>query len=659
MKKIESHKMKIGKGKKIAIIILIAVLVLCVAFFAKNALKADKTNANAKAQTKVSRRDITATITGSAVVRPRDEYSVNSLVTGEVISAGFEEGDLVAKGQLLYQIDASDIEKDIKNAELAVMRARQNYDDASKSKKESDTANKRNLESAELSKKKAEQAYDDALKSKKQRTSDNEKTLESAYLAVEKAQQNYDTLQKDIQNLYVRSNIAGTIGELYVKQGDYVSTGTNIAHIYNDTYLDLKVPFNEADVAAISTNQPAEVTIIGSGEVLAGTVVRINTASRVKESNMRVREVIIRVKSPGALSASAKATANIGDVYCNDAGTFEYLNEKTITAKSSGTVKNIMIEKGNAVHSGDIILTLENSSLESQSETALITLQDAQIGLEKAKSNMDDYSLDSQIENAKISVEDADVVYRKAKDELSKHAPESQIQNAKIALDEALNNLEKVKSADDDYRITAPISGQIVTKNIKAGDKIDTMSGQEPMAVIYDMSSLEFELMVDELDINKISTGQKVRVTADALNGKEYFGEISNISINGTESNGVTSYPVTIVISEFDDDLLPGMNIDAEIVVGEVKNVTAIPKSAVTRDNIVYVVGEKEDVTDKAPEGYKSVKVVTGLNDKNYIEIISGLSENDIVKTETMNTGMAFPMMGPGGMQPPSGGDRK
>ncbi len=597
MKKIKLHKIKIGKGKKIAIIIFVAVLVLCVAFFAKSALKTDKANVNAKAQTKVSRRDITATITGSAVVRPRDEYSINSLVTGEVTDAAFEEGDIVTKGQLLYQIDASNIEKDIKNAELAVARARQNYSDAQKSKE--------------------------------QKLSDNEKTLNSSRLAVEKAQQNYDTLQKDIQNLNIKSDISGKIGELYVKQGDHVNAGTNIAHIYDDTYLDLKVPFNEADALSIAVNQDAEVTVIGSGDHLAGKVVAINTASEVKGSNMRVRELTIRVKSPGALSALAKATANIGDIYCNDAGTFEYFKEKTITAKSGGTVKDILIEKGNAVLSGETILTLENSSLESQCETALLTLKDARIGLEKSKSNMDDYS------------------------------PDSQIANAKIALDEAKNNLEKVKSADDDYRITAPISGQIVTKNVKAGDKIDTMSGQEPMAVIYDMSSLEFELMVDELDINKISTGQSVKVSADALNGKEYFGEVSNISINGTESNGVTSYPVTIVISEFDDDLLPGMNIDAEIVVGEAKNVTAIPKSAVTRDNIVYVAGEKEDITDKAPEGYKSVKVVTGLNDENYIEIVSGLSENDIVKTETMNAGMAFPMMGPGGMQPPSGGDRK
>ena len=183
------------------------------------------------------------------------------------------------------------------------------------------------------------------------------------------------------------------------------------------------------------------------------------------------------------------------------------------------------------------------------------------------------------------------------------------------------------------------------------------MNTQEPMAIIYDMSILKFEIMIDELDINKISIGQQVKITADALNGKEYTGSVDKISIDGVENNGVTSYPVLVIIKDFDDDLLPGMNIDAQIAIGNATNVLAIPKSAVTRDNIVYVVGEKKDISDQAPEGYKSVKVVTGLIDENYIEIISGLSEKDIVKVDVINNGSGFGFMGmnPGAIEHPGG----
>ena len=361
--------------------------------------------------------------------------------------------------------------------------------------------------------------------------------------------------------------------------------------------------------------------------MLGGTVIGINNASEIKNGYMRVRYVTIRVDSPGALSPSDRATASVGDIFCNDAGSFEYWDERIITAKSGGTVKNVCVEAGNRVESGEAVVILSSDAAESQLTNADLALRDAEIAYDKAYGNMDDFS----------SV--------------------SQINSASIALEEAKTNLEKLKDSGEDYKITAPISGRIITKNIKTGDKLDINTTQEPMAVIYDMSSLEFELMVDELDINKVSLGQKVKVTADALGDNEYTGSVSKISIAGVENNGVTSYPVTVVISKFDEELLPGMNIDAEIAVGSVKNVLAVPKSAVTRDNFVYVVGKKEDVTDTAPEGYKSVSVVTGLNDGNYIEIKSGLSEGDEVKIESVSSASNFMNFAPGGA-PGGGGGR-
>ena len=176
------------------------------------------------------------------------------------------------------------------------------------------------------------------------------------------------------------------------------------------------------------------------------------------------------------------------------------------------------------------------------------------------------------------------------------------------------------------------------------------------MAVIYDMSSLECELSVDELDIKNVEIGQSVIITSDAVEGKTYHGEVSNVSINGTTSGGVTTYPVTVIITDFDEDLLPGMNIDVEITTSQAKDVLAVPVTAVNRGNIVYVKGEKTDENDKAPNGYKSVRVETGVYNNEYIEIKSGLKEGDIVYTPQVQAAQSstfpFGAMGtmPGGM---------
>lgn len=146
-----------------------------------------------------------------------------------------------------------------------------------------------------------------------------------------------------------------------------------------------------------------------------------------------------------------------------------------------------------------------------------------------------------------------------------------------------------------------------------------------------------------------------------------YHGRVTNVSINGTTENGVTTYPVTVEILDFDDQLLPGMNIDAEIITSQVDNVLAVPVSAVNRGNIVYVKGEKNDENDSAPEGFKSVKVETGVYNDELIEITSGLSDGDIVyvpsqvsTSSSMPMGMGMDMSGgPGGgmegMGAPSG----
>ena len=171
------------------------------------------------------------------------------------------------------------------------------------------------------------------------------------------------------------------------------------------------------------------------------------------------------------------------------------------------------------------------------------------------------------------------------------------------------------------------------------------------MAVIYDLSSLSFDLSIDETNIQKVKVGQEVKVTADAVEG-EFKGVVEKVGVNGTASNGVTTYPVKVRLTEY-GDLLPGMNVDASIVVESVEDAIAIPVSAVNRGNVVYVKGEKTEDDDHAPDGFKSVKIETGINDSNFIEVKSGLNEGDEIKgantasgNETSGTATADDSMG-------------
>lgn len=493
----------------------------------------------------VSRQTISSTVTGSSVLEPNAEYTITPLVTGEILEAPFEEGDTVTKGQIMYQIDAETMENSLSSSDISIKRAQKNYQDAA----------------------------------------------------------------DDIANLSIRSTLSGRITQVYVKNGDSVGNGAKIADVVSDSVMKVRIPFNETDIPYISRGMSAQVTLVGTGSQVPGTVTSVSTAGEVIGGHMRVCYVTISVNNPGGISAGDSATAMIGDIACNDVGTFEPTDSSTILAKTSGTIRSLSIAKGDRVTAGGIVATLESDTV------------------------------DSSLTNADLS-----------------------LQEAQLSRDRILRQLE-------DYTITAPIDGTVVLKNKKAGEKIEaggstssiTGTSTNTLAIIYDMSSLCFQLDVDELDVKKIQIGQEVVITADAAEGKTYTGVVENVSISGTVgSNGVTTYPVKVRIHEFDDALLPGMNIEATITVEKRENALAVPISAVNRGNTVYIKGEKTEKEDRAPEGYKTVQVETGLSNDSFVEIISGLKEGDIVyvvaaaveENQMMFPGMPGAMGGgmPGGM---------
>ena len=125
-----------------------------------------------------------------------------------------------------------------------------------------------------------------------------------------------------------------------------------------------------------------------------------------------------------------------------------------------------------------------------------------------------------------------------------------QIETARLTLESANLSASSANGSLEDYKITSPISGTVIEKNFKAGDKVDG-SASGTLAVIYDLSSLKMQMNVNELDIGKVKAGQTVDITAAALPGEAYTGTVERVSVNGTTKDGFTTYPVTIAIPEF------------------------------------------------------------------------------------------------------------
>ena len=204
------------------------------------------------------------------------------------------------------------------------------------------------------------------------------------------------------------------------------------------------------------------------------------------------------------------------------------------------------------------------------------------------------------------------------------------------ALAHKLGYLPQAASRDDDCQVEGAAHQIHALHLVILIDALgDAVKSGDTLCVIYDLSYLEMVINVDELQISSLSVGQKVQITADAVQDKNYVGTVTRVSMKGASNGGTTTYPVTIRIDET-DGLRPGMNANAEIVVAEAANALTVPNAAIVRGGYVLVTQDspsasKADTTMEAPEGFVYVAVKTGVSDDDYTQIVSGIQEGDTI----------------------------
>lgn len=540
---------KKGRPKKKGVLVLIIGAAVLAAVFGLWLLKSRSARTSSEGvqgqrTAVVTKGTITSELSSSGVISPKDTYSLTSLVEGEVISADFEEGDQVTEGQILYQIDVSSMESELKSASTSLERAQKKY---------------------------------------------------------EKAQEDYNEAVSDYSGNTYKATRTGYIRELNIQAGDQVGQNTDIASIYNDQIMKIRVPFLAQEAAAIGAGNQAVLTLTDTEEQINGVVTAVSNMDEVLDGGRIVRYVTIEAANPGGLTSSHSAVAEINGMVCTAEGSFEAATDLVMKADlpSSVEVEAMLVHEGDYVTEGTPIFRIASKD----AEDLLDNYQDA-------------------------------------------------MAQAEESLESAQSKVDSTKESYDNYTITAPISGQVITKSVKEGDTISRNSGSSDttLAVIYDLSQLTFEMSVDELDVRSVQVGQKVSVTADALEGQTFTGTVTNVSLESVQSNGVTNYPVTVTLDET-GDLLPGMNVDGVILLDQTEDALMIPIDSLMRGNRVYV---KDDTVKEAagsvPAGFRAVEVETGLTNDDYVEIVSGLAEGEeVYVNESSKSTDAFMMGVPGG----------
>ena len=250
-----------------------------------------------------------------------------------------------------------------------------------------------------------------------------------------------------------------------------------------------------------------------------------------------------------------------------------------------------------------------------------------------------DYGVETnfiEYDSALAAVEEARVAYNRYLD-----------QSDEIAAAEAA--VQALENTINSSKIIAPFDGVVTSIGAVAGDLIGSISESSNTTEALKLSNLDnlmVEVLISEVDVNKVKVGQKAVITFDAIPNTEYAGYVESISSSGSEdANSIVQFSVWVKVEDTDAQVKPGFTSVASIITSQVEDALLVPYDAIVSRDGSYMVGlvDKDGNTSLVP-------VEVGATSSMYAEIISGeVNEGDTVVIYSSNDGNMFSTMMMGG----------
>jgi HlyD family secretion protein len=337
-------------------------------------------------------------------------------------------------------------------------------------------------------------------------------------------------------------------------------------------------------------------------------------------------------------------------------GKIEPIQNFEAHAPISTTVKRLLVKEGDHVRRGQLLLQLDDADIRTQAARAQAQVKSAQADqsalktggtqeevltlnaqLAKARSARDaaQRNLDAmrrlqqdgaaspgEVRQAEDALQraqtDATLLEQKQKDRYSE--PETARTEAQAA--EAQAAYEAAEDALVKSSVRAPFDGIVYSLPIKEGA---FAQGGELLLQEADLSRVLVRAFVDEPDVGRLLSGQKVEITWDALPGRTWTGNVntvpSTVKLRGSRNVG----EATCVVENRDLRLLPNINVGVTIVIAEHNNVVTLQRDALRIDE------SKPYVFRVVDNHLKRQAIEFSLQNLTRVEITAGLSDGDLV----------------------------
>jgi len=322
----------------------------------------------------------------------------------------------------------------------------------------------------------------------------------------------------------------------------------------------------------------------------------------------------------------------------------------------------VLVEDGAMVKEGDFLVQFDPSEFQNRLNDSQNRLENAQADLASitARIESDRKQQENQLKIQEYSYEQSKLKYQQMKYESLSRQREMELEfkKAELSLQQAREKLESQKVIDEanmkkselsvkqaemnlqrtqeqvnSLTLTAPKSGMVVLQKVwssggsmskvKVGDSV--WRGFD-LVHIPDLSVMQVKTQINEVDIARLSAGQRAIITLDALEGPTFYGKVTSVAKLARSEQGSDEkiFDVEVTVDGSDERLKPGMTAECRIVTDTINDVLFVPLEAVFEKEDTTVVYVKNRTYD-----LRSVRL--GAKNSNYVIIEDGLKQGDEV----------------------------
>lgn len=315
----------------------------------------------------------------------------------------------------------------------------------------------------------------------------------------------------------------------------------------------------------------------------------------------------------------------------------EPINAYKVNASITGYLDEVAFKEGDEVKVGDILFVISNkpvqlnqqnaelnyqlikdsyegeanliAEMKLELQSARLKMQNDSVNFSRVKKLYEDKAISKfELDNSSLAYEISRNNYATMKKRIVRKEKELKNQIA-----QSKNNVDVSSLRTGDYVIKSNITGKVFQVFKEKGEFV---SMQEPLAVLGDKNKFKLKMLIDEVDISKVSLGQKVLVTLEAFKNNVYEAKISRIAPKMDERT--QTFEVEAEFTVVPKKLYMGLTGEGNIIIHEKSSALVIPREFLQAGNKVE--------TDQG-----LVQIKTGLSNWSYIEVLEGIDENTVI----------------------------